>query len=213
VIYELRTYTFKPGTLPAYLKLNTEVGRVVRGDRYGTLVGGWTTEFGMLNQYVHLWSYESVGERERLRGELAKNPDWAPGYTSQIRPFMVSQENIMLTVDEEVGFRPVSGSGHVYELRTYRGYPGEIAAWARAFKAVLPTREKYSRLVGLWQSDVGKLNSAVHLWVYDDLNQRAAVRAAALADPAWAEYVPKASGYIAEQQAVILNPTPASPLQ
>ena len=213
MIYELRTYTFKPGTLPAYLKLNTEVGRVVRGDRYGRLVGGWTTEFGTINQYVHLWEYESVSERERLRGELANNPDWSPGYTSQIRPFMVSQENIILHVDPDVGVRPVEGRGHVYELRTYRGHPGEIAAWMKAFKNVLPTREKYSKPVGLWQSDVGFLNSAVHLWAYDDLNHRAAVRAAALADPVWAEYVAKSSGYLAQQQSVILNPTPASPLQ
>jgi hypothetical protein len=50
MIYELRTYTLKPGTLPEYLKHHEETGRPIRGDRYGTLVGGWTTEFGTLNQ-------------------------------------------------------------------------------------------------------------------------------------------------------------------
>jgi hypothetical protein len=212
VIHELRIYTLKPGTLPAYLKLNTEVGRVVRGDRYGKLVGAWTTEFGTLNQYVHLWEYDSVEERARLRGELAKYADWG-AYTSQIRPFMNTQENMMLTLDEQVGFRPVAGRGHLYELRSYRGYPGDLATWARAFKEALPAREQYSKLVGLWQSDVGMLNTAVHLWSYDDLNQRAAVRAAAGADPVWSAYIPKASPLIAEQQSVILVPTPSSPLQ
>jgi hypothetical protein len=212
LIHELRVYTLKPGTVPGYLKLNGEVGRKVRGDNYGKLVGAWTTEIGTINQYVHLWSYESVSERERLRGELAKNPDWG-NYTAQIRPMMVRQDNMMLTVDAEVGVRPVSGSGHLYELRTYRAHPGMIGTWARAFKDVLPDREKYSKIVGLWTTEVGGLNSAVHMWVYDDLNQRAAARASALADPVWAEYVPKSSGYLAEQQSIILVPTPSSPLQ
>src|SRR4029078_9068781 len=50
MIYELRTYTFQPGKQGEYLKLNLEVGRKVRGDKYGKFEGGWTTEFGMLNQ-------------------------------------------------------------------------------------------------------------------------------------------------------------------
>jgi len=54
MIYELRTYTFHPGKLPEYLKLNAEVGRKIRGNDYGKFEGGWTTEFGTLNQYVHL---------------------------------------------------------------------------------------------------------------------------------------------------------------
>src|SRR4029077_10623135 len=79
MIYELRTYTFQPGKQGEYLKLNAEVGRKVRGDQYGKFEGGWTTEFGVLNQYVHLWSYPDLNERERLRGELAKNETWGRG--------------------------------------------------------------------------------------------------------------------------------------
>ena len=60
MIYELRTYTFQPGKQGEYLKLNAEVGRKVRGDKYGKFEGGWTTEFGMLNQYVHLWAYPDL---------------------------------------------------------------------------------------------------------------------------------------------------------
>ena len=38
MIYELRTYTLKPGTQPEYLRANKELGREIRGDRFGTLV-------------------------------------------------------------------------------------------------------------------------------------------------------------------------------
>ena len=57
MIYELRTYTLMPGKQGEYLKLNGEIGRKIRGDKYGKLEGYWSTEFGTLNQLVHLWSY------------------------------------------------------------------------------------------------------------------------------------------------------------
>ena len=79
MIYELRTYTLFPGKQPQYLKLNSEVGRKVRGDKYGKFEGGWTTEFGTINQYVHLWGYADLEERNRLRAELAKNDEWTKG--------------------------------------------------------------------------------------------------------------------------------------
>src|SRR5882762_9916438 len=97
MIYEQRTYTLQPGKQPEYLKLNAEVGRKIRGDKYGKFEGGWTTEFGTLNQYVHLWSYPDLNERERLRGELAKNEEWTKGYVPQIRPLLLAQENKILS--------------------------------------------------------------------------------------------------------------------
>jgi NIPSNAP len=77
MIYELRTYTLIPGKQGEYLKLNSEGGRPTRGQKYGTLEGSWTTEFGTLNQFVTLWSYTDLIERERLRAELAKNEVWS----------------------------------------------------------------------------------------------------------------------------------------
>jgi hypothetical protein len=104
MIFELRTYTLQPGKQGEYLKLNAEVGRKIRGDKYGKLEGGWTTEFGMLNQYVHLWAYPDLNERERLRGELARNEEWTKGYVPQIRPLLMAQENKILSPVTE--FKP-----------------------------------------------------------------------------------------------------------
>src|SRR5258708_12815337 len=74
MIYELRTYTVKPGTLGDMVKAASTVSRAVRGDNYGKLEGYWFTEIGPLNQVMHLWSYPDLNERSRLRAELAKNP-------------------------------------------------------------------------------------------------------------------------------------------
>ena len=97
MIYELRTYTLQPGKQGEYLKHNSEIGRPIRGDKFGKLEGSWTTEFGTLNQYVHLWAYADLVERERLRAELAKNEAWSRDYVPKIRPLLLAQENKILS--------------------------------------------------------------------------------------------------------------------
>ena len=213
MIHELRIYTVKPGTLPAFIKLNSEVAYKLRGDNHGKLVGCWTSEIGALNQFFHLWSYPSLAERETLRAGLATLPGWTEQYTSKVRDMMAGQENLLLNLDSDVGLKAPEGKGHVYELRRYRGTGAGIPAWTKMFKEVLPEREKYSKIVGLWTTEIGKLNLAAHLWAYDDLNHRAQVRSAALADPAWQAFVPKGSACLAEMETTILLPTPISPLQ
>ena len=211
MMFELRTYTFHPGKLSEYLKLNAEVGRKIRGDSYGTFEGGWTTEFGTLNQYVHLWSYADLNERERLRAELAKNEAWGKEYVSRIRPLLLAQQNKILSLVTD--FKPPRDAGNVYELRWYRAHPGKLAEWFGHTRAILPIREKYSRNVAYWQTEVSQLNEGVHLWVYRDLNERAAARAKALADPEWQAFIGKALPLLVSMQAVVLNPTPVSPMK
>ena len=211
MIYELRTYTLTPGTLPEYLKLNLEVGRKIRGDNYGRLAGSWTSEFGTLNQYVHLWAYPDFAERDRLRGELQKNEAWTKEYVPQIRPLIMAQENKILSA--VLPLKPPATAGHVYELRSYRAQTGKAGEWLGHFKAIMPTREKYSKNVGVWQTEMGQLNEAVHLWAYRDLNDRAATRAKVMEDPEWQAFLKKATPLLLEMRSVVLNPTPASPMQ
>jgi hypothetical protein len=211
MIHELRTYTITPGKQGEYLKLNQEVGRPTRGDKFGKLEGSWTTETGLLNQFVHLWSYPGLDERERLRAELAKNPDWTQGYLPKIRPLLVAQENKILS--EVLPLQPPDGGRHVYELRWYRTHVGKAGEWLGLFKGVMPVREKHSRRVGLWQTEVAQLNEVVHLWAYADLDARAAVRARVSQEPEWQAFLAKALPLLAEMRSVILIPAPASPMQ
>ena len=211
MIYELRTYTLQAGKQGEYLKLNAEFSRPIRGDKYGKFEGGWTTEFGTLNQYVHLWSYPDLNERERLRVELQKNDAWGREYVSKIRPLIQAQQNKILSA--VTPFKPPADSGNIYELRWYRAYPGKLDEWFTLTRGILPAREKYSRNVGYWQTEVAQLNEAVHLWVYRDLNDRAAVRAKALQDSEWQAFLGKAQPLLQQQDAIVLVPTPASPMK
>jgi NIPSNAP protein len=211
MINELRTYTLVPGKVNEYLKLSSEVGRKIRGDRYGKLEGFWFTEFGMLNQVVHIWTYPDLNERERLRGELARNEAWTKEYLPQNRPFILAQENKMLA--PVLPLQPPGDAGHVYELRWYRAHTGKAGEWLGLFKGIMPVRQKYSRPVGVWQTEAGQLNEVVHLWAYRDLNDRAAVRAKVLQDPEWQAFLGKSAPLLMQMQSIILNPAPHSPMQ
>ena len=214
MIHELRTYTIVPGKQAEYMQLQRDVGREIRGDKYGKLEGGWTTEIGPLNQYVHLWSYADPADRARARAGLAADEAWSKEYVPRIRPLLLAQQNAILTAVDAVPFAPPSrDERHVYELRTYRTQMGKLPEWVGHFTGALPTREKYSRIVALWTTEVGPLNQAVHLWAYRDLNHRAEARAAAARDPDWQAFVAKATPLLAEMYATILLPTETSPLR
>jgi NIPSNAP len=211
MIYELRTYTLVPGKQGEYLKLNGEIGRKIRGDKYGKLEGYWSTEFGTLNQLVHLWSYADLGERERLRAGLAKDEAWTKEYIPKIRPMMLAQENKLLSA--VVPMTPPSDTGNVYELRWYRAHVGKAGEWLSLFKDILPFRDKFTRRVGLWQTEAGQLNEVVHMWVYRDLNDRAAARAKMAQEPEWQAFLAKAMPLLANMQSIVLIPAAFSPMR
>src|SRR6266550_6679269 len=121
MIYELRTYTVKPGTLGDMVKAASTVSADIRKNDYGKLEGYWMTEIGPLNQVLHMWSYSSFEERARLRGELARNSRWTAEYIPLIRPLLIRQDvRLMNAVKSPVA--PAS-TCNVYELRNYRVKP------------------------------------------------------------------------------------------
>ena len=132
MIYELRTYTVKPGALGDMIKAASTVSRDVRGDNYGKLEGYWSTEIGPLNQVMHMWSYNSFEERTKLRAELAKNPRWTGEYTPLIFPLLVRQDVRLLNAIKP----PVAPatSGNIYEFRNYRAKTGgAVRQWIERF--------------------------------------------------------------------------------
>jgi hypothetical protein len=212
MLYELRTYTVKPGTLGDMVKAASTVSQEIRGNDYGKLEGYWFSEIGALNQVMHLWSYPDYNERARVRGELGKNPRWVNEYMPLIRPLILRQDIRLLNAIRP----PVAPAStcNIYELRNYRAKPlGAVKQWLDAFTAALPAREKYSKIVGLWQTEAGQPNEVCHIWAYPNLNARAEARGNALKDPAWQEFLGKGSALLDEMHSTIMLPTPHSPLK
>ena len=102
----------------------------------------------------------------------------------------------------------------IYEARIYTFKVGGLAQWEKNFAEAYPVREKYSKLYGMWHTDIGPLNQAIHIWQYDSLQQRADVRAAAAKDASGA-WPPKGGpDFILSQEVDIIDPVKGfEPLQ
>jgi hypothetical protein len=211
MIYELRTYTLKPGSLPEVIRNSSTISRAIRKDDYGKLEGYWSTEIGPLNQVMHLWSYPDLNERLRLRAELAKNPRWASEYVPLIRPHLVRQDIRLLNA--VAGPVAPAGTPNVYELRNYRARPGQVRPWVDLIMRTMPLREKYSKMVGMWITEAGQPNEACHIWAYKDLNHRAQVRAEVVKDPGWQAFLGESAALLDEMHSTIMLPAPHSPLK
>lgn len=98
----------------------------------------------------------------------------------------------------------------LYELRTYNLKPNTVPEALKRFADAIETRQTYSRLVGFWHTEIGPLNQLVHLWAYEDLQQRADARAAAIADPS-GKWPPKGIyDMIETMESDILRPSPVN---
>lgn len=211
MIYELRTYTLKAGTVAEAAKVAGSVGREIRGDNYGKLEGYWMTEIGPLNQVMHLWSYPDLDERARLRGELAKNKRWTSEYMPLMRDKLLRQD-IRLLNGVIPPVKPAA-DGNIYELRNYRVRVGALQEWVGLFREALTIREKYSKIVALFTTEAGQPNEVCHLWAYPDLNARTKARGGAVADPGWQAFLSKSGPLLEEMHSTILVPAAHSPLK
>ncbi|HEY8612419.1 MAG TPA: NIPSNAP family protein [Roseomonas sp.] len=95
MIVEERIYTLQPGTAPQYLAVYEAEGLAVQKQHLGRMVGYFTTEFGPLNQIVHMWAYRDLAERRVRRAALAADPRWE-AFREKVRPLLVTQENKLL---------------------------------------------------------------------------------------------------------------------
>src|SRR4051794_30240810 len=212
MIYELRTYTLRPGTVPDMVKAASTVSRDIRKEDYGKLEGYWVTEIGPLSQVMHMWSYSDLNERTRLRTELSRNARWGNEYLPLIRGLLMRQDIRLMNAL----IAPVAPAvpGNLYELRNYRAKPGgAVRQWLEIFTAGLKHRAKNSKIVGLWQTGTRPPKQGCHMWADPAPNARAKARADAAKDPGWAEFLGKSGSFLDEMHSTIMLPAPHSPLK
>jgi hypothetical protein len=96
VIFEMRTYTVRPGRLPEYLA-DFEARGLPVISRYARLVAYWVSEVGPLNEVVHVWAYESAAHRAAQRAKLYADPEWTGGYLPTGVEHVLGQQSRLLT--------------------------------------------------------------------------------------------------------------------
>ena len=130
MIYEVRTYTLRPGTLAEFEERYEK--RLPLREKHSKLGAFWHTEFGPLNQVVHVYPYDDLQHRTRVRAALAQDTE---------RNRLPGGQDLIAAQEAEIMnpapfMRPLGsrdyGSGNVYEMRIYTYAPGDIPrCWRR----------------------------------------------------------------------------------
>jgi len=103
----------------------------------------------------------------------------------------------------------------LFEMRTYQIKVGELGRYMRQFEEKgLPVVTRYCTLVGYWTVDTGMLNRVVHIWKFQDHEQRRVARERWWVDPDWLEgYLPFALPLVVSQQSEFLSAAAFSPIR
>ena len=204
MIYEIRTYALKPGSVPEFEK-RFEAALESRL-KYSELAAFWHTEIGPLNQVIHVWPYENLTQRKEIHLRLVQEPDWPP----KARELILSMET---EIFQPAPFSPKLGGGrklgNVYEMRIYQYRPGAIPTVMERWKEALEGgRLEVSPLAACMSSDIGRLNVWIHIWPYASLEERDRIRVALQKLDTWP---PDTKEFMISQETKLLAPASFSP--
>ena len=98
----------------------------------------------------------------------------------------------------------------IVEERTYTTRPGKWREYLRLYEAEgLAIQQRIlGRMVGYYRTDTGELNQIVHLWAYEDMNERTERRERLMQDANFVAYVDKMMPLLQSQSSRILIPAP-----
>lgn len=202
MIYEFRTYTLRPGTLPKFLDLFGEA--LPKRERFSKMAAFWYTDVGHRNEVIHVWPYDNALERSRIRAEAVKDGSWPPPTGELI---LTMKAEIFEAITPSIPFGGVA-EGSIFEMSTYVLKPFTLEKMGRRWNQIALSREKSSSLLGAFASDVGVLNQWMRIWAYKRLEDRAAAKSdsAVSAFDQWA-----ATDVVLEETTKLLLAAPFSP--
>jgi hypothetical protein len=94
-IVDLRIYTIRLRRMAEFLDIFDRLAMPVQLKYLERPLGMFTSVVGTLNQVVHLWEFDSMGEFEARHAARDMDPDW-PAYLSASADLIIAQENRFL---------------------------------------------------------------------------------------------------------------------
>jgi len=76
MIVDERTYTIAPGCLARYLERHKALALPLMRRYLGEPLAYYTSESPESDQFVHLWAYASLADREARRARMYQDPEW-----------------------------------------------------------------------------------------------------------------------------------------
>lgn len=98
----------------------------------------------------------------------------------------------------------------IVEMRTYTLALGATGRYFRAYaeKGLEIQKKILGHLVGYYSVEVGGLNQVIHLWAYENFEERTKRRAELWSNAEWLAYVREVGSLVAKQENQILTPAP-----
>ena len=96
-------------------------------------------------------------------------------------------------------------------MREYTLHAGKVPEYLRLYEreGLAIQREILGHMVGYYASEVGPaVNQVVHLWAYDNFEERSRRRAKLAEHPGWQAYVQKMRPMLAAQSNRLMRPAP-----
>jgi len=205
MIYEIRTYQLTVGSLAEVEKRFGEAYEYRK--KYSPLAAFWHTEIGPLNEIVHVWPYVDVAERARVRAEAAKDPNWPP----KIQEFIVHMQSELVVPFPFVPELTPGKMGPIFEMRCYAMKAGTLPDLKKRWESKIGERIKLSPLALAGHVEFGEANRFIHIWAYQSLDHRMAIRSKAREMGVWPP--PGGGGTLLTQANKILLPASFSPVQ
>ena len=207
MIYELRTYTLKPGKVAEFEERFAK--RLPFREKHSKLGAFWHTEFGPLNQVIHIWPFQDLQHRQDVRDAMAQDTDLQGMRGTDLVANQESEIYIPAPFMREMGGD--QALGNIYEMRSYTFLPGAIPGLVESWGKAIPQREEYSPLAAGMFTELGGLNKWVHIWPYDSMADRDRVRSETRAAGVW----PPGGAYrdsMIKQENKLLIPAEFSPM-
>ena len=96
MIYDMRIYDLKPGSVPQYMAAVREVALKIREENGVKLAGWYYTDIGILNRVVHIWAYDDLAHFDKARTAVTSDPRWARDFVSRVQGLIVRQQDMIM---------------------------------------------------------------------------------------------------------------------
>ena len=98
----------------------------------------------------------------------------------------------------------------LFDHRTYKVKPGTLPAQVKLYEefGLKPQVKHLGEPLAWMVTETGEMNTYVHIWVYENADDREKRRAAMAADPDWQTFVRKGAeaGYVIEMTTKLMTP-------
>lgn len=98
----------------------------------------------------------------------------------------------------------------IYEARTYRLAPRGVPEFIKTFGEAYEKRQSLSQIAAFFYTEIGPLNEVIHIWPYENAEDRERTRAQSMSDKQYA-WPPKVAHLQEHMRSEIFTPAPFSP--